>query len=110
MNVPPLQVLDELRLQRLRIREVGDADGNGSGLGKLGCAITPGSGNDLEALLGDGADKQGRKHSLSADALGKLSKGCILEDAAGVGGGLGKDVEGKIAILGCGLRVHGCSP
>jgi hypothetical protein len=46
---------------------------------------------------------------LNADALGKLFEGGILENAAGVGGGLGEDGKGKVAVFG-GVRVHVCSP
>ena len=95
-----MQVFDQLRLQCFGIGEVDDADGNGCSLGHLRGAITPRSGDDLEALLGEGPNKQGRENSLGADALGKLLEGGILEDAARVGGGLGEDVRGE----GCGIR------
>jgi hypothetical protein len=39
--------------------------------------------------------------------IGKLLEGDILKDAARVGGGLGEDGEGKVAVLSCGVRVHG---
>ena len=110
VNVAALEVFNQLRLQRLGIGEVDDADGHGCGLGHLRGAVTPRSGDDLEALLGEWPHKQGRKNPLGADAVGQFLQGCILEDVARVGGGLGKDVEGKVAVLGCGVRVHGGSP
>jgi hypothetical protein len=47
---------------------------------------------------------------LNADALGKLFESGIVIDAAGVGGGLGEDGEGKVAVFGVGVRAHSCSP
>jgi hypothetical protein len=35
--------------------------------------------------------------------IGKLFEGCILEDAPRVGGGLGEDGEGKVAVFGGGV-------
>ena len=42
--------------------------------------------------------------------IGQLFKRGILEDAAGVGGGLGEDGEGNVAVFVGGVRVHRCSP
>ena len=39
---------------------------------------------------------------MNADALGKLFESRILKNAAGVGGGLGEDGEGKVAVFGGG--------
>ena len=39
--------------------------------------------------------------------IGQLLEGGILEYAARVGGGLGEDAEGKVAVFGSGIRVHG---
>ena len=44
---------------------------------------------------------------MNANALGKLFESGIVIDPAGVGGGLGEDGEGKVAVLSCGVRVHG---
>jgi hypothetical protein len=38
---------------------------------------------------------------------GEFLEGGILEDAARVGGGLAEDCEGKVAVFGSGIRVHG---
>jgi hypothetical protein len=60
--------------------------------------------------IGEWPHKQGRENPLCADAVGQFFQGCILEDVARVGGGLGKDVEGKVAVFGSGVGVHGGSP
>lgn len=51
MHVPPLEILDQLRLQCLGIRKVDDADRHTFRFGQLCGAVTPRSGNDLEAAL-----------------------------------------------------------
>ncbi len=71
MNVGANQVLHQSRFEGLGIGEVDDANGDGCGLGHLRGTITPRSGDDLEALLSDGTHKQGREHSLSANAVGQ---------------------------------------
>jgi hypothetical protein len=47
---------------------------------------------------------------VNTDALGKLFKRIIFDDATWVGFGWDEDVKGKVAILGCGVGVHGGSP
>ena len=54
-------------------------------LGHLRGAVTPCSGDDLEAVLGERPHKQGRENALGADALGQFLQGRFLEDAARVG-------------------------
>src|ERR1035437_3293307 len=71
--------------------------------------VTPRSGYDLEAAFIQRPEKQGRKHSLNADALGKLSEGRIVIDATGVGGGLGEDGKWQVAVFRGGVRIHGTS-
>ena len=110
VNVAALEVFNQLRLQHLGIGEVDDANGHGCGFCHLRGAVTPRSCNDLEALLVQRSHKQGRENPLCADTVCQFLQGCILEDMARVGGGLGKDGEGKVAVLGCGVGVHGGSP
>ena len=76
-------------------------DGRLLGVPHLRGAVAPRSGDDLEALPVQRPHKQGRENPLCADAVGQFLQGCILEDMARVGGGLGQDVEGKVAVLGC---------
>jgi hypothetical protein len=44
---------------------------------------------------------------VSGHKIGQLLQGGILEYAARVGGRLGEDAEGKVAVFGSGIRVHG---
>ena len=81
--------------------------GTVGGFGHLRGAIASGSGDNLEALVGERPHKQGRENALAADALGQFLEGGILKDAARVGGGLGEDGEGKVAVFSRGVRVHG---
>jgi hypothetical protein len=72
VNVGANQVLDQLCFESLRVVQVDDADGHGSSLGHLCGTISPGSGDDLEAVLSERPYQQRRKDSLGADALGIL--------------------------------------
>ena len=72
-------------------------------MGNLRSTIPSGSGDNLEALVGKRPHKQGRQNALAADALGQLLEGGILKDAAGVGGGLGEDGKGKVAVFNRGV-------
>jgi len=51
--------------------------------------LASGTGDNLEALIGERPHKQGRENALAADAFGQFFEGGILENSAGVGGGLG---------------------
>jgi hypothetical protein len=58
----------------------------------------------------DSATKWSREHNAAyvpRHIIGKLLQGGILEYAARVGGRLGEDGEGKVAVFGSGIRVHG---
>jgi hypothetical protein len=76
----------------------------------LGSGETPPSDDNLEIPLGDRTDNQRLQNAVNTDALGKLSKRIIFDDATRVGFGWDEDVKGKVAILGCGGGVHGDSP
>jgi hypothetical protein len=56
-----------LRLKGLSVGQMNDADGDGFGLGQERGAVTPRSGNDLEAMVGNRPDEQGRQDALTAD-------------------------------------------
>jgi len=75
VNVAALQVFDKLRLQCLSVGEVDDTDWDGIGVGKLGGAVASGSGDNLEAALGQWPHKQGRENALAADACGQFIEG-----------------------------------
>ena len=75
VNVAALQVFDKLRLQCLSVGKVDDTDGHGFRLGKLGGAVASGSGDNLEAALGQWPHKQGRENALAADACGQFIEG-----------------------------------
>jgi hypothetical protein len=78
---------------------IGDTPRNGSGLGHLCGTVAPGSSNDFKTAFIQRPNKQRKKHSLNSDAFGKLLKRGILEDGAGVGGGLGQEYEGKVSVV-----------
>ena len=59
--------------------------GTVSDFGHLRGAVTPCSGDDLEAVLGERPHKQGRENALGADGLGQFLQGDFLEGAARVG-------------------------
>ena len=67
VNVAALQVLDQLRFKGLGIGQMNDADRHGLGLGNERGAVAARSGNDLEAMVGDRPNEQGRQYALAAD-------------------------------------------
>ena len=68
--------------------------------GHLRGAITPRTGYDLKAVLGEGPNKQGRKNALAADARCEFLKGRLVKDAAGVGLRFVELREWKVAVFG----------
>jgi hypothetical protein len=65
-------MLGQLRLETLRVVQLDDADGHGVSFGHLRGAISPCSGYDFEAVLGEWPHQQRRENALGADALGIL--------------------------------------
>jgi hypothetical protein len=61
VNVAALEVLDQLRFECLSVGQRNDADGDGIDLGHECGAVAARSGNDLEAMVGDWPDEQGRQ-------------------------------------------------
>jgi hypothetical protein len=57
----------------------------GRDISHLRGAVTPCSGDDLEAVLGDRRHKQRRANALGANGLGQFPQGHFLDGAAGVG-------------------------
>jgi hypothetical protein len=110
VNVAALKVFNQLCLQHFGVGEVLDANGDGGDFGKLRGAVTPCAEDDLEATLTGRPHQQGRENALAADGCGQLVQGVLLEDAAGVGRGLGEHCKRKVAVLGGvgnGGGVHG---
>ena len=85
VNLGANQVLDKLRLQYFGVVHLLDAHRHGDGFGHLRGAKPPRTGHDLEAVFSEWTDKQGRKHTLAANAGGKFSKTNLVKDAAGIG-------------------------
>ncbi len=86
MNVNALAVLNQLPFERLGVVDLDDTGGNGKQFGKLGGAITSGSGDDFEALV-IRPNRDGLNQAIVLDGLGKLVQLGLIEGAAGVGGG-----------------------
>jgi hypothetical protein len=100
VNLGANQVLDKLRLQYFGVAHLLDAHRHGDGFGHLRGAIPPRTGHDLEAVFGEWPDKQGREHSLAANAGGEFSKTNIVKDAAGIGLRFVEQSERKLAVFG----------
>ena len=86
MNVDPLEFSTNCHSSGLRVGEFDDTGGDGEKLRKLRGAETPGSCDDLEALV-VGPDGDGLNQAVVLDGLGKLIQLGFIEGAAGVGGG-----------------------
>ena len=78
--------------------------------GNLRGAVASCSGDNLEALVGKRPHKQGGQNALAANACCQFLKRGIFKNTARVGGRLGEDGEGKVAIFISSVRKHGCSP
>jgi hypothetical protein len=94
------QVLDKLRLQDFGVAHLLDAHWHCGCFSHLGGAIPPRTGYDLEAVFGEWPDKQGREHSLAANAGAEFSKTNLVKNAAGIGLRFVEQSERKLAVFG----------
>ena len=99
VNVPALEIFNQLRLQCFRIGKVDDANGYGFRLGQLRGAVTTRSGHDLEAAFIQRPYQQGREYALTANGCGQFFQCRVLEDATRVGFRFTQYSEWKVAVF-----------
>ena len=76
-----------------------DADGHGRDFGHLRGAVTPCSSDDLEAILSERTNQQGREYALGTDGRCKFFQGNFFEGAAWIGFGLTQQSECYVAVF-----------
>ena len=100
VNILALQVFNDGHFDGLSIGEIDDANGHGRDFGHLRGAVTPCSGDNLETVLGERPDKQGRENALGTDGFRQFLQSGFLEGAAGVGLRLIQQSKRDVAVLG----------